>query len=1593
LAHLQDQAGKEAAEAGGRLNFRVLFHMILQDQSLPDLIWNQETRLELRMGLEAEIQGFQRQQQLHGASQVSWNHMDFRVEYPSLKTQRAVGGMSIHLLLDASESFLLASIEDPRRFAELLFRRILCDWQGDRSFALQCVRALARLYTLRSEAIGPLEDCMVVISFLKRCSDAASQHRLLELISIAVQYHPGNAMLLIEKEVIELMVDLAACAHANPLQVGNALSRDATKTRAERALLIKSGEEDETLFARDDALCPRVWYTAPPAPCPPRPGSERGPFLLGELKNAYATGEIGERTLVASGEVQGDYEVSERVIVVDTGRWRPLIEVEWLRLTVLTTGQPVFTPAEAALLAIGILKQLVNVVPSMGPEGVPLWPVPRAKRLISSDGVLPRLATLLLANDLQVVNAVAELLLDLCHLHHAAAEQLFRTGAFYFACSFTGSNFQTLARLFAATHLRQAHGLSGAAVAAAGELPLHERSVLGSILPTALIMVLENYGCDKVCRSSISDCLRLLTFSTDFIPLLYQFAEVMIGEFDTPEVIWSSTMRKHMVDMLGQHLGDFPYRLRQNPATPYEWCPLPPIQYAHLRNEVYCHNYYIRNICDEMRYPGWPIAEPAEVLRSALEEWRREMRKDDTHAVQGSDARAAGNGIGKGMTVASALECLGITVGVSDKDMRKAYRNLARKYHPDRNPAGRDMFERVHGAYELLSTVDGDFSAAATHPSPNNLRWLMRIQIMLFKSYSPHIKEYKYPGYPLLLDLLRKARSVLAAAPDPQASSISWMEPASAACAIVASCCELTCETCAINALNGEELTREGGLADMLKCLRDVVSSLLDKNALQPYELTVLESTVRVVSSVAQYEAARSALLPHARTLAEDISVILPLEAVRIANEVGDGLPEEKDTVVVMTVQYALQAVCRLCKHQSLQQALADAGTVWYLIPMILSYDPSLEGQGGDHEGQRGKVTQHALNSKAAMAAWCLGCLGGYMADDLACPKNEVVRSALSALLTPQLAQRLRFRRGNELLTTLNSNTEKATCIWLPDMRLQLLSYVNEARKGRGPGRVTAPQELIDAATGISFDALTEEQQVGGVFLRIFNANPDASVSEIESIDGFCRSLLEYLNLAELETDSSTEFKAAVEAFSHLLLHPGKGPLCVDAVCEKGLGSIFGLISREPGSPVFCLAAKILSNMASQRPFAEAVVSQGHLEHLLEIVAGEDLDRACEPARWEIVESLCATVQVAQAILQGGGLLVLLGIISGFEGFTTSLDSRMGAARVLHSLVWHQVLSSQSNTVLGWFFPVTLIELIKADPPAAINTFDSDHETPELIWTQDMREELRTVVSRHLHVYLALPKEEKSSYHLPSHIRVRYAALEQEICIGGVYLRLFLRHPAHDLRQPVQFLQKVMDAWLHECEAQLPSAQSATAVQAGSVQTGTGETALVLGREDLLSLYTSALVFVLKRRAGLADQLVAWGFIVKVADLLERAVGACARGVPMTSCCRILHELASRESTAASIIASSRSFILLLQRALASPLPRDTAFVLGLMKKVIAVRSAPGWEPMVLMGIDHGFIPFIIGNVLESSELGNVHDASAAKVNLPGRFPAMGSGT
>ena len=77
---------------------------------------------------------------------------------------------------------------------------------------------------------------------------------------------------------------------------------------------------------------------------------------------------------------------------------------------------------------------------------------------------------------------------------------------------------------------------------------------------------------------------------------------------------------------------------------------------------------------------------------------------------------------------------------------------MAQQYHPDKNPKGREMFEKVNNAYEFLCSRSAKSSDT---PDANNIVLVLRTQSILFCRYSTELHPYKYAGYPMLIKTIQ----------------------------------------------------------------------------------------------------------------------------------------------------------------------------------------------------------------------------------------------------------------------------------------------------------------------------------------------------------------------------------------------------------------------------------------------------------------------------------------------------------------------------------------------------------------------------------------------------------------------------------------------------------------------------------------------------------------------------------------------------------------------------------------------------------------------------------------------------------------------
>ena len=392
-------------------------------------------------------------------------------------------------------------------------------------------------------------------------------------------------------------------------------------------------------------------------------------------------------------------------------------------------------------------------------------PKPTVKRILSEPGTLPHIVQLLVTFDPVLVEQVAILLFYVME-DNPKLSTLYTTGIFFFILMYTGSNLLPIGRFLAMTHDKQAFRMENVDGNVSERMA---RSVLGQLLPEAMVAYLDNHGPEK-------------------------FATIFLDEYDTPEAIWCSEMRQLMIQKIAYHLADFTPRLQSNNRAVYQYCAIPIITYPLLEAELFCDIYYLRNLCNTTKFPSWPIMEPVKLLKEVLAAWRVEVNKKPAT-----------------MSVDDAFAVLNLPAGVQHEDsvVRKAYFRLAQKYHPDKNPAGREMFEKVNNAYEFLCSKS---ARVGSGPDPNNIVLVLRAQSILFDRYGDVLQPYKYAGYPMLIKTIELETE--------DSGLFSKSAPLLAA---AAECCY---QTVRCSALNAEELRREHGMEALETAFERCVSVL-----------------------------------------------------------------------------------------------------------------------------------------------------------------------------------------------------------------------------------------------------------------------------------------------------------------------------------------------------------------------------------------------------------------------------------------------------------------------------------------------------------------------------------------------------------------------------------------------------------------------------------------------------------------------------------------------------------------------------------------------------------------------------------------------
>ncbi|KAE8714162.1 DnaJ-like protein subfamily C GRV2 [Hibiscus syriacus] len=1404
-------------------NWPEFWRVFSLDHNRADLIWNERTRQELRGALQSEVHKLDVEKERtedivpggatvestsdqDSAPRISWNYYEFSVSYHSLSKEVCVGQYYLRLLLESGSSGRAQDfpLRDPVAFFRALYHRFLCD----ADIGLTVGGAVP-------DELGSSDDWCDMGRLDGFGGGGGSSVR--ELCA--------RAMSIVYEQHCNLIGPFEGTAHITVLL-------DRTDDRALRhRLLLLLKVLVKVLANVESCVIVGGCVLAVDLLTMVHEASERTAIpLQSNLIAATAFMEPLKEWMYADKRWCWAFGMME---------WKRLRDIRELRWA-LSVRIPALTPTQLGEAALSVLHSMVSAHSDLDDAGEMVTPTPRVKWILSSPRCIPHIAQAMLSGEPSIVEAAAALLKAIVTRNLKAMMRLYCTGAFYFALAYPGSNLLSIAQLFSVTHVHQAfHGGEEAAVSSS--LPLAKRSVLGGLLPESLLYVLECGG-----------------------PLA--FAAAMVSDSDTPEIIWTHKMRaENLICQVLQHLGDFPQKLSQHCHSLYDYSPMPPVTYPELRDEMWCHRYYLRNLCDEIRFPNWPIVEHVEFLQSLLVMWREELTRKpmdlseeeackileitlDDVSGDVADQKYSHNVTGEISSISWQIE------NIDEETLKRQYKKLAMKYHPDKNPEGREKFLAVQKAYERIqATMQG-----LQGPQPWRLLLLLKGQCILYRRYGDVLEPFKYAGYLMLLSAVTVEKE-----------DNNFLASERASLLVAAS--ELVWLTCASSSLNGEELVRDGGiklLATLLSRCMCVVQPTTTAN--EPSAI-IVASVMQTFSVLSQLETARVEML-ELSGLVEDIVHCTELELVPAA------------------VDAALQTVAHVSVSSDLQDAFIKAGVLWYLLPLLLQYDSTAEESDMSESHGVGASVQIAKNMHAIRASQAISKLSGLCSDESSTPYNAPVVKALKALLTPKLASMLRNQVPKDLLSKLNTTLESPEIIWNSSTRAELLKFVDQQRASLGPN---GSYDIKDSHI-FSYEALSKELFVGNVYLRVYNNQPDSEISEPEA---FCMALIDFI--ASLVHDHcSVDYDARETLNVNNSSHKSdehQGDTTGTSVDEQhvpdysiarsderpkdeeenvltknlqfGLKSLKNLltthsnlafvfttkerllplfecfsvpVASESNIPQLCL--KVLSLLTAYAHCLEAIVADGSsLILLLQMLHSAP---ACREGALQVLYALASTPELAWAAAKHGGIVYILELLLPSQE-EIPLQQRAAAASLLGKLVAQPMHGPRVAITLARFFPDGLVSIIRDGPgEAVVFALDKNTETPELVWTPAMAASLSAQIATMVsNLYHEQMKGRVIDWDVPEQPSPQ-KEMRDEPQVGGIYVRLFLKDPKFPLRNPKRFLEGLLDQYL--------SSIAATHYESQSVD------------PELPLLLSAALVSLLRVHPALADHVGYLGYVSKL---------------------------------------------------------------------------------------------------------------------------------
>ncbi|GMF21431.1 unnamed protein product [Phytophthora lilii] len=1435
--------GKQYAmsrSARAQENFRLLFHMLSLDHETVDMIWNKQTREELRCALYTEIKRFTRFQINSGGMKARWNYEDFEVSYASLGNEIVVGGCYIRILahLRSKLSFFgtfteeddfvaltpeQVPVRNPAAVLAALYVRMLrenihAEYRDDLETSILCIKSMGVVAAAHAGYVNAVnfEEVGHLWTLMGETVHASMLENFLHTVR-SLCLHPGNARRVLSNEHnLELAVQL--------LQLAQSINRDIGDITEPKKLWSLETNEGEKL----------------------------GSFSVNELKQKREE----ENTDMSSFWVRREDDPACETLTTKA----KVMEIVQLRWEVGILGG--LHPLQIAHDAISILLSVAHSNSLLGKSSThdgdfrsPIFPPPRGKTTLWK--YVRQILPILLRSDHPKLWEKTAILLEFLYsdrqLIDGAPEEdstnrgtLFSWGLFYLAFMGEASDFKAMAGLLKATHRLQA-GFNGS-------------SALKSILPQDMINLLES--------SSPS-----------------AFTKVFCEGEQSPQVIWNAEMRTHLRTMCKAHLQDYAEALDEDASRQWYFCPMAPIAFKELSEEVWCGGIYLGQFCESENFE---VSDPLEFMEKLTMQWRAEVSRQDAFT-----------------NFAEARQILGVPEEdgqIPDGSLRAGFKENARSLlRSDTSVAEySERLEELREAYRVL-TCPRPTLLSAGH-DPENLLLLLHSLVNMCNQYPEQLVDYEFDAYDLLLPLLAAHCSADGVPPEGTTKKQTLEISVCAA--------ELVYNTCAVSVSNGELLLEQPGLNTLEKVVNFCVDSMIGCEAAEkPELLEVCFFLLQTITGLLASSRGRD-WIAESSTLLVDVVRILWLW----------NHAEEKSFMLSKPTQQAL-----------------EAGVLWQLFMLFSTYNTELDdvtvhtrlqtSLGSEQEGYAA-VAVEVQNLLAIMAIRALCRLGGFFAErsELSSPSNPQVKQVVDALMTPNLSSLLLLSSHHEFLKIFHGECESYTLFWNNDMRQEQLNFVSP-RASVEPA--VATDERYIEAIQFRFMYLADLFYVGGMYIEMLmgsllviekNLVP-APVSELGLTQTFFNELFSFIDSGELTCPELVNEDGSVQklppyagwdvdeeqlktmdrvtALNCLSITTSVAPKLVEKNLvsnESAMKMVLRLLfppdnevhQSEDAEKSLVLTQQLyvpcrlhciatLRVLSTMEEFGIAVLEYGICDILIVLV---HICQDVGPDVLEIIRNLCANGAAAKCvaeILQSGIYLEFIGWVLLVEEtivddeFDAAERLRIPSAMILSEMVKDGApLNIESRRALCRFFPPAIVRTIASSPDTIVEyimvtlaisftriSYDTavdncvfclliqaDHMTPELVWNVEFRNHQRNSIVNFLNIYFSLTSttetEDGNFTSVVDSFEIDYTGLYPAPMAGNVYLTLFMEDPTFNLHDPLYFMTCLWSEFevLFKQLAHMTSALRATMARA--------DDELIQRDIDLVDLVGSSLVCLLQ---------------------------------------------------------------------------------------------------------------------------------------------------